>query len=105
MLLLTDIYALYNRARGTALVAPEELHTACKRSRPSTPPSFSSLDRVNDVTVCGQNRFFARQTAARHGTARLAKWSDTRLASIPPNPRIKAQQHHHANTRTRTHTA
>lgn len=29
MLLLTDIYALYNRARGTALVAPEELHTAC----------------------------------------------------------------------------
>lgn len=29
MLLLTDIYALYNRARGSALVAPDELHTAC----------------------------------------------------------------------------
>ena len=34
MLLLTDIYALYNRARGSALVAPEELHTACESRLP-----------------------------------------------------------------------
>lgn len=29
MIALTDLYCLFNRARGTSLISPEDLHRAC----------------------------------------------------------------------------